>query len=83
MNTNKSSSRIASAGLSLFTIFLSLALLISQAAPAFANDRQKAAKIVEKARLTFAAEPTSPKRVFCDSFPTCYEWKPAFLKSLR
>jgi SH3 domain-containing YSC84-like protein 1 len=53
MNTKTTLRRVATAWLSVLTVFLSVALVISQSAPAVADDRQEAAQIVEKARLAF------------------------------
>ena len=52
MNSIKSSNWKKAAGSFLATIFLIVALIVSQATPASANDTQEAAQLVEKARLT-------------------------------
>jgi len=49
---NKTKNWIATASLLLATMLLSGALVVSQVAPAFANDKQEAAQLVEKSRLT-------------------------------
>ena len=52
MNGTKGSTRIAAAAFLLVTIFLVAALVICQALPASADDKQEANQLVEKARLT-------------------------------
>lgn len=53
MSMEKRISWMATPWLSLVTVFLSFALVIAQAVPAFANDKQEATQLVERARLTF------------------------------
>jgi lipid-binding SYLF domain-containing protein len=52
MKRMNGSRKIATQGLFLFTIFLTVALVSPPVVPAFANDQQEATQLVEKARLT-------------------------------
>ena len=52
MNKTNSSGLIAKAWLVALTAFLAVALVITQSVPVSANDKQEAAQLVEKARIT-------------------------------